>query len=204
MDEKSAKTELPHSPDTSPPNPTASTNPRKATGRSSKRGGRLGRNQHTRDASTTEAQYSPRNRTNGDHDGLINGNTSGGGEASSSGKSKTRNYNTNKMGWAELRRRVTVMMDSISRIQVELAEERTPPSAGSNATSIKGTVAGPSAPSIPEQSEENSNKNGDEPVGMVGTMEREFKSLTSAEMMDTLTRSLMAWQNKYGKESEKV
>ena len=203
-DEKSAKPEAPCSPDTPPLNPISSNNQRKSGGRPSKRGGRLGRNQPHRDASAPEANDSTRNRMNADHDGQTNGNTSGGGEVASSGKGKARNYNPHKTGWTELRRRATGMLEIISRIQVDLAGEKTPPSAGSGSASTKGVVAVTSVPSASEPDNDNIIKKGDALISIPGTTDREFKELTSAEMMDALTRSLIAWQKKFGKDSEKA
>ncbi|KAI9683281.1 MAG: hypothetical protein M1822_006146 [Bathelium mastoideum] len=161
---------------------------------------------------------------------IVTGIGSGGGRS----KARIPHHNPHKTGWTELRRRAAGMMEIIARIQVELAGEavRTsattrPPSAASGAAKVvkgqeneeegKGedTGAGTGAAADKEGQAADVEKEGGGIAaeenkiagmveGVVGMLGREFRELTSAEMMDVLTRNLMAWQKKYGKESERA
>jgi hypothetical protein len=96
----------------------------------------------------------------------------------------------------EMKRRVAAILEFISRMQVEMAangEQSSAPNGGGGSTLVK---------SVEEQ------------IGHVIQVEglaseaekskaRDFKDLTSVEMMDVLTRNLLKWQQEYGKYGEK-
>ncbi|PGG99860.1 hypothetical protein AJ80_09282 [Polytolypa hystricis UAMH7299] len=202
----------PSAPDT----PSASTEPSstkpatRKTGRPPARRGRLGRNQYTRDrdaANGSDANQTSTNSprrgqsreaaTSNSPPGQSNGiYMNGGGE---SGKpSKPRYMNPHRTTMNEMKRRVAAILEFISRMQVEMAVsgERTTPPNGSSSSSMEQQLL-----------QIASLVNGDEmPMAMGGDgdqKEKDFKELTSVEMMDVLTRNLLKWQQEYGKFGEK-
>ncbi|GAD97665.1 transcriptional regulator (Cti6), putative [Paecilomyces variotii No. 5] len=194
------------------------------TGRPSRRGGRLGRNQYTRDRDLNgfDTNHSPRRGQSHDTGGdspreHANGVHTNGGE---SGKpSRPRYMNPHRTTMNDMKRRVAAILEFISRMQVEMAvngESITPPENGGAASSLanskalaksvgahletlmqatngeEGEDGTPSAP--PTESEGGSEQ---------APKEKDFKDLSSVEMMDVLTRHLLKWQQEYGKYGEK-
>jgi hypothetical protein len=111
----------------------------------------------------------------------------------------------------EMRRRVAAILEFISRMQVEMAvageNSSTPSSNGDRAQGLllKGMVdqidnAMPSARSDAGESGPATTDGGD---GESTNQEKDFKELTSVEMMDVLTRHLLKWQQEYGKFGER-
>jgi len=217
-----------NAPEPSQPSPDASAPAQEAaaprpstrkTGRPpARRGGRLGRNQYTRDRDTNgngvDANHSANSPRRGQsHDTGAdspkgNGNGSGtngvhvnGGE---SGKpSKPRYMNPHRTTMNEMKRRVAAILEFISRMQVEMAVngEGSPPAGngdrpnGNGAKGVEETTAGAGGESAAAADGEGG---AEQPP-----KERDFKDLSSVEMMDVLTRHLLKWQQEYGKYGEK-
>lgn len=118
----------------------------------------------------------------------------------------------------DMKRRVAAILEFISRMQVEMAvngESITPPGNGDAASSLANSKA--LAKSVGAHLETLVQANGEE--GEDGTpsappteseggsdqapKEKDFKDLSSVEMMDVLTRHLLKWQQEYGKYGEK-
>lgn len=99
----------------------------------------------------------------------------------------------------DMKRRAHAMLDYISRTQVEMAGEITPPNDDSRRPS-EGSVAGPAAgiAALAASEKKLPDVNGAEGSSSAAVPEKEFKDLTSLEMMDKLTRDLVKWQNEYG------
>lgn len=115
----------------------------------------------------------------------------------------------------EMKRRVAAILEFISRMQVEMAvsgESTTPPNGNGNgnpASTVKGAEEqlGGLAQAATGEGGAGGAVFTDVSVtdgeGAPSTSEREFKDLSSVEMMDVLTRHLLKWQQEYGKYGEK-
>ncbi|KAH8701738.1 hypothetical protein BGW36DRAFT_394558 [Talaromyces proteolyticus] len=187
-----------------------------------RRGGRVGRNQYTRDRDTNgDSINSPNSphggqyRDNGRDSpnmGGPNGIHANGTETGKAGKA--RHLNPHRTSMNEMKRRVAAILDFISRMQVEMAasgETVTPPDgngSGNENSSRTALVKG-----VQEQLGNLLSMNGEGAStdgstasvtdGEVAGKERDFKDLSSVEMMDVLTRHLLKWQQEYGKYGEK-
>ncbi|KAE8147883.1 hypothetical protein BDV25DRAFT_159394 [Aspergillus avenaceus] len=208
------------SPDAAAPAPEpapARPSTRKSGRPPARRGGRVGRNQYTRDRDVNgngDSNFmanSPRrgqsHDTGGDSPrvGGPNGTHLNGSE---SGKPSRPRYVNQRSTMNEMKRRVAAILEFISRMQVEMAstgESTTPP--GNNdringilmkAVSDQLENAMTSTASEPESSAATT----DGEIGVLST-EKEFKDLSSVEMMDVLTRHLLKWQQEYGKFGER-
>lgn len=163
----------------------------------------------------------------GGHTGA-NGVHLNGGE---SGKpSRPRHMNPNRTSMNDMRKRVAAILEFISRMQVEMAasgEQATPPNGGGeSSTSTGGEASGGKNSSsnsnavaaavslvqgiVGEHSETIVNGDSAEQQQQGGTSQgaeasktKNFKDLSSVEMMDVLTRDLLKWQQEYGKYGEK-
>lgn len=110
---------------------------------------------------------------------------------------------------AEMKRRVAGILEFISRMQVEMAvsgESASTPSGNGdqpNGALIKNMVDQLESATAPSDGGESgaasaaTDGDGNQPK------ERNFKELSSVEMMDVLTRHLLKWQQEYGKFGEK-
>lgn len=118
----------------------------------------------------------------------------------------------------EMKRRVAAILDFISRMQVEMAasgENVTPPDnnatnnnngAASRASLIKGVqdqLGSLLASTTSEGASVASSAGSIADSDATREKEKDFKDLTSIEMMDVLTRHLLKWQQEYGKYGEK-
>ncbi|EED17509.1 transcriptional regulator (Cti6), putative [Talaromyces stipitatus ATCC 10500] len=199
-----------------PPPPRQST--RKSGRPPARRGGRLGRNQYTRDRDLNGDAVNSPNSPHGSHfrdngrdspsvggpNGLANGADGKGG--------KGRHLNPHRTSMNEMKRRVAAILDFISRMQVEMAasgETVTPPD--NNTTNSNRT---PLVKGVQDQLSSlltSTNSEGVSVASSAGSAaddtskekEKDFKDLTSIEMMDVLTRHLLKWQQEYGKYGEK-
>ena len=141
--------------------------------------------------------------------------------------SRPRHMNPQRTTMNDMKRRVAAILEFISRIQVEMAGENTPPSAA--AALIKGImeeipkitlVPGSEGPQHtptqqqpqPQKSkgkhqtanaDNNNNNDNNNDNANTGVLEKDFAELSSMEMMDVLTRKLVLWQKEYGKWGEK-
>lgn len=225
-----------NSPPDSTPAPKASHH--KKTGRPPARRGRVGRNQYTKDrdprpdatnsplrsqSHSGDVDKSPRHLGNG------NGNTSAGnsyswGPSAENGKpSKPRYMNPNRTTMNDMKRRVSGILEFISRTQVEMAAANvrgeaimaTNPSSCSM-TRTHSTTTLPRAsnggktviqpPASHENSSGGSTKDRDavgERIPGTGLDMEAFRNLSSVEMMEVLTRGLMRWQGDFGRVGEK-
>ncbi|OJD14351.1 hypothetical protein AJ78_05286 [Emergomyces pasteurianus Ep9510] len=183
------------------------------TGRPPARRGRLGRNQYTRDRDSVNGNdisggiNSPRrgqSRDTGTGDSPTGGQLGANGiylNGGESGKpSKPRYMNPQRTTMNEMKRRVAAILEFISQLQLDLA---------SNPEPISGT-GGALAPAEKETGQmangDQSTSDAAETAEVNGTpqpKEKEFKDLTSIEMMDALTRNLVKWQQEFGKYGEK-
>lgn len=135
------------------------------------------------------------------------------------GKGKGRHLNPQRTSMNEMKRRVAAILDFISRMQVEMAasgENVTPPDShsanGNNgatapASLIKGVQDQLGSLLASTNSEGASVESPADSMAEIDAMkekkEKDFKELTSIEMMDVLTRHLLKWQQEYGKYGEK-
>lgn len=81
------------------------------------------------------------------------------------------------MSLNDMKKRAALMIEYISKAQVDLAGERTPTT--TNAVAVEG---GPVH--LPDAT-------------TAQTLQDNFDDMTSREMMDVLTRQIMAWQKEY-------
>ncbi|KAI9852727.1 MAG: hypothetical protein M1838_005922 [Thelocarpon superellum] len=213
-----------------PVNHTSSHTPtHRKTGRPPARRGRVGRNQYTRDRDMRNEPHGERDGSRereGSRDGRregangTNGHTShhhgaNGGEASK--PSKPKYLHPQRTSINEMKRRVAAILEFISRTQVEMAGEQTPPSGSSEtatATLLRGLAS--ELPAITGNGRGGSGTKGSNATHSNGTGnghgggdgvqaldERDFTQLSSLEMMDVLTRKLVLWQKEFGKYGEK-
>lgn len=203
-------------PEPAPPRP-----PTRKSGRPpARRGGKLGRNQYTRDRdlngngldsnhvnsprrghSHEMGVDSPRVRANGAY---LNG-------GDSIKPSRPRVMNPARATMTEMRRRVAAILEFISRMQVEMAvsgESASTPSGNGdqpNGATLKTMVdqIENAMTSTASDGGESGPATDAEAGGSQPPKEKNFKELSSVEMMDVLTRHLLKWQQEYGKFGEK-
>lgn len=181
-------------PDTPPPAPVLASH--KKGGRPpNARKGKVGKNQYTKDRdvqdhddnSPKRSQSRDMPRNGGDENSHPPGNKTSAGEAKSS-KSKGSN---SKVTMNDMKKRVTAILDFISRTQIELAGESLSPTAGLAAEKmIRGLADGLPMIKVNGDDGDNGKENG-------VTSKKDFKELTCIEMMDVLTRQLVKWQKEF-------
>ncbi|KAK2873814.1 hypothetical protein FQN49_002038 [Arthroderma sp. PD_2] len=143
-----------------------------------------------------------------------------------SGKaSRPRYMNPNRTTMNDMRRRVAAILEFISRMQVEMAasgEQPTRPTDGTSSTTttsrdmaatlakaealVNGLTNGITTGESQTSSTSTSEAQGaptSAPASTDAGKDREFKDLTSGEMMDVLTRGLFKWQEMFGKYGDK-
>ncbi|KAJ5833391.1 Zinc finger PHD-type [Penicillium riverlandense] len=204
-----------------PQEPVPSRQSTRKSGRpGARRGGRVGRNQYTKDRDVngtgTESANSPRRGQS--HDvgadsprvGTAgpNGTQMNGGE--SGRPSKPRHMHPQRTTMNEMKRRVAAILEFISRMQVEMAvageNSSTPTGNGDQANglllkSMVDQIESAMPIAISEGGESGpATTDGD---GDTLAREKDFKELSSVEMMDVLTRHLLKWQQEYGKFGER-
>jgi hypothetical protein len=110
----------------------------------------------------------------------------------------------------EMKRRVAGILEFISRMQVEMAvagETVTPPGNGDqpNGSLAKATMDQIETALLSNTNEVESGTSSvdSETASGQASKEKEFKDLSSVEMMDVLTRHLLKWQQEYGKFGER-
>ncbi|KAI9812335.1 MAG: hypothetical protein M1827_004784 [Pycnora praestabilis] len=215
--------------DTPPPNKTpmtTNTSHHKKTGRPPTKRSRVGRNQYTKDRDTnltdhnTAADKEPSPHRSGSLDDH-NSNIVGGDEATNgsaaattthhvngeSGKpSRPRYMNPHRTSMNEMKRRVAAILEFISKTQLDLAGEQTPPGGNATTAMLKGLAEG-IGPIITLNGSSGSSgsSSGSEGGGGWGgdINQKDFSELSSLEMMDVLTRRLVLWQKEFGKYGEK-
>lgn len=180
----------PPAPDTPPPAVQPPTSHRKGGRPPNSRKGKLGKNQYTKDRDLQEGDnHSPqrsqsRDVPRADETPHASGNKHSNNEGGKSAKSKNAN---SKISMGDMRKRVTAILDYISRIQVEMAgESMSPGSAEAAEKTIRGIADG--LPMIRVNGERGTED---------GEEKKEFKDLSCLEMMDVLTRQLVKWQKEF-------
>lgn len=181
----------PDTPPTSAPLPSTSKARRPKKGK--------GRNQYTKDREARE-DLSPARSHSRDvqgHDSTHGHHHPKTGEGSSKSHPRVKGGFNSKVSMADMRRKAHAMLDYISRTQVEMAGEVTPPNNGNDnrrpsndaVPQVRVNGAAPADQRRPEITNGEANKLGDIP--------KDFKELSSVEMMDRLTRDLVKWQNQF-------
>lgn len=173
-------------------------------GSSHKRGGRSnhkkgkGKNQYTKDLDKDESPARSMSRDiqkNTDEPVVTAPSKTSASETKQVTKAKSAM--ATKMSMADMKRRVAAIMDFISRTQVDLAAEASPPSQNGE---INGGQASPQkAASTPVNGSTIGSGAGATPNGISADSpdDKEFKELNCMEMMDVLTRDMVKWQNQY-------
>ncbi|OJJ57036.1 hypothetical protein ASPSYDRAFT_59453 [Aspergillus sydowii CBS 593.65] len=185
--------------DSAPPRPST-----RKSGRPPARRGRVGRNQYTRDrdlngtGTDSNTGNSPRRgqslETAADSPRI--GTISTPVNGTDTGKPSRPRYVHQRTTMNEMKRRVAAILEFISRMQVEMAvagESTTPPERA-NGTDQQ-TIGDQLESILSKGAEEGSTDNTDG--------EKDFRALSSVEMMDVLTRHLLKWQQEYGKFGER-
>ncbi|KAL3493220.1 hypothetical protein BJX62DRAFT_87931 [Aspergillus germanicus] len=189
------------------------------SGRPPARRGRVGRNQYTRDrdvngtGTDSNTGNSPRRgqslETGGDSPRIGSAGTPVNG--TDTGKPSRPRYVHQRTTMNEMKRRVAAILEFISRMQVEMAvagESTTPPGIGErpNGTGsiLLRAVAELQEGTLSNNVEDGSSGTADRGAGSAELpTEKDFKDLSSLEMMDVLTRHLLKWQQEYGKFGER-
>jgi len=182
-----------------------------------------GRNQYTRDRDGHDEESPARSQSRDVQKDEQNQTSSGGsGGHSGSGKASTENAGSNsthgsggrahgkakggmssKVTMTDMKRKAAALLDFISRTQVELAGEAlTPPESTTTAAKVgAGKSAGEdeTAP-VTAATEPGQRQHDSAAVEGLPTpvrVEKDFKELNCLEMMDSLTRRLVKWQQEY-------
>lgn len=159
-----------------------------------------GRNQYTRDrdAHDDESPARSQSRDIQKDEHLAPGSGKAGGESSGKAHPKARGGMSSKITMNDMKRRATALLDFISRTQVDLAIESPAETTTGTASSTDGSLAAAPASDKPQ------NGAGDVTAAAVvlgetanALPEKEFKDLGCMEMMDSLTRRLVKWQQQY-------
>lgn len=159
-----------------------------------------GRNQNTRDRDVHDDDSPARSQSRDiqKDDNGVQSTRKTGGESGSKTNAKSKGGMSSKITMNDMKRRAAALLDFISRTQVELAGESL---SGPGAGAVNGTNGSSSTGSdkhlIPPESAANN-----PPVLALGDAgdsapAREFKELGCMEMMDSLTRRLVKWQQQY-------
>lgn len=205
------------SPNTPTQEPTPARPSTRKSGRPPARRGRVGRNQYTKDRDVNgNGTESPRRgqsrEIGGDSPRVGYGNTNGahvnGGDTGR--PSKPRSMHPQRTTMIEMKRRVAAILEFISRMQVEMAvasENSSTPTGNEDRSqglllkSMVEQIDAAMASTISDGGESappTTDGDGDAPIH-----EKDFKDLSSVEMMDVLTRHLLKWQQEYGKFGER-
>lgn len=157
-----------------------------------------GKNQYTRDRDDGDSpgRSNSRSRDSKDDKDSINGDNGAHKGAKESHRKKVNGAGSGviKVGWGEMRRKVSNMLDYIAKVQVEMADQSN--AFGGAAIEEKGKmlmkgVAGSIAPLLDAE------EPGSEAQGPKGN-EKAFDDMSLLEMMEFLTRRLIMWQKDYG------
>lgn len=197
----------------SPDTPPASTVPTKMDKKRSHK--KKGRNQHTRDREghdeDSPARSQSRDIQKDDH--ALPGSSKNGGEPSSKSHSKAKAGMSSKITMTDMKRRAAALLDFISRTQVELAGETLSETRAAASDAVKtnnpdagcGAGGNPNTTALEKTPQDNGRSDASPPAETAAgssadagvQQQREFKELNCIEMMDTLTRRLVKWQQEY-------
>ncbi|KAK4102181.1 hypothetical protein N658DRAFT_354666 [Parathielavia hyrcaniae] len=157
-----------------------------------------GRNQYTRDRDANEDESPARSQSRDiqKDDHMPPGAGKPGGDSSGKTNPKSKGGMSSKITMNDMKRRAAALLDFISRTQVELAGESLP---GSAAGTANGT--GDSSAAGAENPPSEASGYASVPAPPTGDgdarLDKDFKELGCMEMMDTLTRRLVKWQQQY-------
>ncbi|KAK0655926.1 hypothetical protein B0T16DRAFT_22852 [Cercophora newfieldiana] len=157
-----------------------------------------GRNQYTRDRDDEDSPARSQSRDIQKDEHMASGNNGKGSGDHTHGKSHARAKGgmSSKVTLTDMKRKAAALLDFISRTQVELAGE-TLPETGPNTPKVNGTVSATGSVKNLEV-DPGSDAPTSAPEGGEGPRpERDFKELNCLEMMDSLTRRLVKWQQEY-------
>lgn len=179
-------------PDTPPPL-QPSTSHKKGGRPPNSRKGKLGKNQYTKNRDLQEGERSPhRSQSRDVQRGDDTGPTSNSKDSNTESKPSKSKASHSKVTMGDMRKRVTAILDFISRTQVEMAADfMSPASAEMAEKTIRGVAEG-LAEGLPQIK-----LNGEAGEVAEAGMEKEFKDLSCLEMMDVLTRQLVKWQKEF-------
>ncbi|KAL2023549.1 hypothetical protein VTK56DRAFT_2157 [Thermocarpiscus australiensis] len=187
--------EPPPAPNPAPDTPPTITVQTKADKKRSHK--KKGRNQYTRDRDLRDQESPARSQSRDIQKDDHGPPGSGKGAVESSGKanSKAKGGMSSKITMNDMKRRAAAMLDFISRTQVELAGENL---VGTTAGTIGSANGGSATASVKTLEEAGDNDPAVVPGENGGAgQEKEFKTLSCMEMMDSLTRRLVKWQQQY-------
>ena len=156
-----------------------------------------GRNQYTRDREEdSPARSQSRDIQKEDHGPTSNNNRTGGEHTKSNARLK--GGMSSKITMTDMKRKAAALLDYISRTQVDLAAE-TMPETGANTPKANGGSAASAATSeknAEDRAEGVPPLENEKGTGSV-RLEKDFKELNCLEMMDSLARKLVKWQQEY-------
>ncbi|PQE33652.1 hypothetical protein CJF32_00008629 [Rutstroemia sp. NJR-2017a WRK4] len=158
------------------------------------RKGKLGKNQYTKDRDLDNSRSPHRSQSRDNPRGDDNNHsTNNKGSTSEPKVSRAKASVGSKVSMAEMKKRVTAILDFISRTQVELAGESILPNGGPAEKLIRGLVE-----DLPMIKLNGARENDMKKAGSgEGESQKEFKDLSCLEMMDILTRQLVKWQKEF-------
>ncbi|KAK1750266.1 putative histone deacetylase complex subunit cti6 [Echria macrotheca] len=151
-----------------------------------------GRNQYTRDDDSPARSQS--------RDIQKDDNTPSGGNGRGVGDKphgKAKGGMSSKITMTDMKRKAAALLDFISRTQVELAGE-TAPDTGENSPKVNGSDSATASVNGAGDSADGAVVVVPPPESSSGPrFEKDFKELNCVEMMDSLTRRLVKWQQEY-------
>ncbi|KAK4175685.1 putative histone deacetylase [Triangularia setosa] len=165
---------------------------------------RKGRNQYTRDDEASPARSVSRDIQKDEHppSGKGHHHHHHGDSVGKSAHSRSRGGMNSKVTMNDMKRRAAALLDFISRTQVELAGETAEDAARTDVAKA-ATVNPTSAPAVMNGSNGTTTDDSTQKTSTTGptsvpqSQEKEFKELGCVEMMDSLTRRLVKWQQEY-------
>jgi hypothetical protein len=156
-----------------------------------------GRNQYTRDRDAHDDESPPRSQSRDiqKDDNMPPGSGKAGADGGAKANPKSRGQMSTKITMNDMKRKAAALLDFISRTQMELAGESL---AVSTAGTANNSTSGSSAAAADKPPGEASATPAPAGAGDRDPRpEKDFKELGCMEMMDTLTRRLVKWQQQY-------
>jgi hypothetical protein len=182
--------------DTPPPSQPAP--PRKGGRPPNSRKGKLGKNQYTKDKDIPDGDGLSPSRSQSRDVARGDDNSSGNKALTGEGKpGKPKGIGGTKVTMSDMRKRVTGILDFISRTQLEMAGGVGPlaESVQKADTTIRDAADSPQGPDTPtivvNEGKPDETREGD------ASSQKDFKDLSCVEMMDVLTRQLVKWQKEF-------
>jgi len=193
----------------SPDTPPASAVPSKMDKKRSHK--KKGRNQHTRDAHDEDSPARSQSRDIQKDENAPPAGNKAAAESNAKPHARSKGGMNSKVTMTEMKRKAAALLDFISRTQVELAgetleEARTAAADFLKANNHNGAGEGGSSTSTASDKnlQDGGTSDGPSPTAESAAgsaanpgLPREFKELSCLEMMDSLTRRLVKWQQEY-------